>query len=131
RAGVVQVRMGVDDVLRLQASLVQEGLDPIGLVSRIDQDRLLGGGITHHIGVLLEGADRGPGDDQPVRPASSPFHRRGPQAVKEVPQPQVALAFGLLNLKPAPWRLSTKSITVPSRKSMLCLSTATWMPPHS
>jgi hypothetical protein len=37
------------------------------------------------------------------------------QVENEVPQPQEDLAFGLLNLKPAPVTLDTKSISVPDR----------------
>src|SRR5690606_3840934 len=118
-ARVIDVGVGVDDVLRHEPVPGEQRLEARRLVPRLDQDGLPGGGIAHDVGTLLEGADRGPGDAEAA------------QAENELPQPQVALAFGLLNLTPAPWSVSTKSITVPSRKGMLCRSTATWMPPHS
>ena len=55
----------------------------------------------------------------------------GDQAEKELPQEQALLAFGLVNLKPEPSRLSTKSMVAPEIIGRLAGSMKTLTSPYS
>src|SRR5207253_10328539 len=76
-----------------------------------------------------------PAGPAPARPG--PASPAGPQTAetcsssatrKEDPQPHAATTLGLLTLKPAPCRLSSKSISEPRTKGRLSLSTSSFKP---
>ena len=54
---MVDVGVGEQDRGGLDAQLAHRGLQALGLVAGIDEQRLLGAVRTHQVAVLLEGAD--------------------------------------------------------------------------
>ena len=94
-----------------------ERQDARDLGARVDEHRLAGLAAGDQVGVHGERPDHGTADDQHVASSAPRRNVGGPkgraprpdgwlarpaQVEKDDPQPQVLLAFGLLNLNPAP-----------------------------
>ena len=108
----------VDQILRSRASLIaSQGLVEQGGIPRIGRFGRGGGGV----GGGRSGGGGRHGSATGIDSGSHAGRRRrqrtpwrhGPQTAKELPQPQVWVAFGLVKLKPPPIRAEEKSSCMP------------------